>query len=101
MSAAHVVLLAGVFAPPLVLLTMGHAYRHRSTRARRVFWGGVTGYGAGLVFAAVAMLVPAVDWTGSSPLREMAVHAGPLAGWLLGIGVGWALATRRRENSHP
>ena len=101
MSAAHVVLLAGVFAPPLVLLTMGHAYRHRSPGARAAFWGGVVGYGAGLVLAAVAMFVPAVDWTGGSPLREMVVHAGPLAGGILGVGVGWALAAARREDSHP
>ncbi len=97
---AHVVLLAGVFAPPLLLLSMGHAYRHRSPRARGAFWGGVVGYGAGLVLAAVAMLVPAVDWTGGSPLRELVLHAGPLAGWLVGVGVGRALAARRRRNSH-
>jgi hypothetical protein len=100
-SAAHVVLLAGVFAPPLVLLAMGHAYRHRSARARGAFWGGVVGYGAGLVFAAAAMLVPAVDWTGGSPLREMVVHAGPLAGGILGVGVGWALAAARRKDARP
>ncbi|HSW31213.1 MAG TPA: hypothetical protein VLH75_17130 [Longimicrobiales bacterium] len=101
MSAAHVVLLAGVFAPPLVLLTMGHAYRHRSPRARGAFWGGVVGYGAGLVIAAAAMLVPAVDWTDGSPLRAVVVHAGPLAGCTVGQALGWALAAARRENSHP
>lgn len=101
MSAANVILLAGVFAPPLLLLAMGHAYRHRSAWARGAFWGGVVGYGVGLVLTAAAMLVPAVDWTGGSPLREMVVHAGPLAGGLLGLGMGWALAAARRENSHP
>lgn len=100
MSAAHAALLAGIFAPPLVLLAIGHAYRHRSHPARGLFWGGVVGYGAGLVATAAAMLVPAVDWTGGSPLREMVVHAGPLAGALLGMGVGWLLARGRRENSH-
>ena len=97
MSAAHVVLLAGIFVPPLVLLTMGHAYRHRSPGARGAFWGGVVGYGAGLVMGAAAMLVPAVDWTGDSALRETVVHAGPLAGCLLGLGVGWALAAGHRK----
>ena len=101
MSAARVALLAGVFGPPLLLLAMGHAYRHRSHPVRGSFWGGVVGYGAGLVLTGSAMLVPAVDWTGASPLREMVVHTGPLAGCLLGLAVGWALARGRRENSHP
>lgn len=101
MSAAHVLLLAGIFVPPLVLLGTGHAYRHRSRATRGAFWGGVGGYSVGLVLTAVAMLVPAVDWTGGSLLRESIVHAGPLAGFLLGVGVGRALAGGRRENSHP
>ncbi len=101
MSAAHAALLAGIFAPPLVLLAVGHTYRNRSHPARGLFWGGVVGYGVGLVVTAAAMLVPAMDWTGGSPLRASVVHAGPLAGALLGMAVGRLLARRRRENSHP
>jgi hypothetical protein len=100
-SAAQAVLLAGIFAPPLLLLAVGHTYRHRSHPARGLFWGGVVGYGVGLVVTALAMLVPAVDWAGGSALRAAVVHAGPLAGGLLGIAAGWALARLRRENSHP
>lgn len=99
MSAAHAVLLAGIFAPPLLLLAVGHAYRHRSHTTRGLFWGGVVGYGVGLGITAVAMLVPAVDWTGGSPLREMVVHAGPLVGGLLGMGMGRALARGHKNEA--
>lgn len=92
MSAGQVVLLAGVFVPPLLMLAMGHSYRHRTSAARSAFWGGVVGYGVGVLLTVAAMLLPTVAWAGA---REVIVHGSLLAGGLLGMAAGWALGGRR------
>lgn len=95
MSAGQVVLLAGVFVPPLLMLAMGHSYRHRTPPARSAFWGGVVGYGVGVIVTVIAMLVPAVAWGGGPVLRAFVVHGALLAGSVVGMAAGWAKGARR------
>jgi len=94
MSVARLVFLVGMFGPPLLLLAMGRSYRQRSVPARGAFWGGVFGYGVGVVLTLLAMLEPAVAWS-DSLMRELTVHGGLLAGSVVGMGSGWALGARR------
>lgn len=94
MSPGQAALLAGVFGPPLLMLALGHAYRHRSPGVRGAFWGGVVGYSLGVVLTVAAMLLPAVAWAGGSAAREFAVHGSLLAAGTLGIAVGWVLGRR-------
>lgn len=99
MTAAQAVLLAGIFLPPVILLAVGHAYRHRSTTVRGAFWGGVLGYGVGVVVTAAALLAPTVGWTGGSPLRALLIHGTLLAASALGMAVGGALAALRHGSA--
>jgi len=93
-TAAKVGLLLGLFGPPLLLLAVGHAYRHRSSKARAAFWGGVVGYGVGVVLTTLALMLPSVAWAEGSLLRSGAVHWSLLAGGVAGAAVGWALGAR-------
>lgn len=89
------VLLVGLFAPPLLMLAMGHSYRHRTPAVRRAFWGGVVGYGVGVLFTVATMLVPAVAWAGGPAAREAVIHGALLTGSTAGMALGWLLGRRR------
>lgn len=95
MSPGQILLLVGTLAPPLAMLALGHSYRHRGGGARGAFWGGVVGYGVGVVVTVAAMLLPAVAWAGGPVVREAVVHGALLAGSVLGMAVGLALGRGR------
>lgn len=81
-------LLAGFFFAPALLLALGHGLRKRVPRARSRFWGGVMGYGVGMVLAILAMMIPPNDWGGEGDLRSVVIHWAMAAGCLLGVSVG-------------
>lgn len=88
-----VVLLAGLFGVPMLLLWLGHRLRRRPAWLRGVFWGGVTGHSLGMLVTLAATHTPPVLWDHGG-WRSLAVHASLLAGAVLGAAVG---AGRRRR----
>jgi hypothetical protein len=94
------VLLVGLIAVPLALLSMGHGYRRAGRRARGAFWGGVAGYGIGVVLWAWATIAPPVMWDEASP-RIAAVVLALLVCGVLGMAVGAAVGRRPRRRAGP
>lgn len=82
-----IALLLGLIVVPGILSWLGHRLRQRSTRARGVFWGAVTGYGVAMVAFFVAALGPPLLW-GDGSLRHAVVYWGLLAGSAAGAAVG-------------
>jgi hypothetical protein len=70
-------LLLGLFGAPAVLLVLGHGFRRRSARARRAFWGGVIGFGAGTALTVGFGTFPPVGWGEDPSLRLWAVYWAP------------------------
>jgi len=99
MTVHGLALLLGLFGVPAVLAVLGHRFRERASPARRRFWGGVVGYGAGLAVALSAMMVPPVWWAGDGTLREVAVHWAMLAGVLVGVLAGHLLRGKGQTGS--
>lgn len=95
MSGGRVIFVFGLFIVPLTLVWYGHHLRRRSPNQRAIFWGGVIGYGIGVVITSVFMLVPPVDWAGGGRIREMAIQYSMVVLALLGIVS--AVATRWRH----
>lgn len=89
MTAHGAALLLGLFGAPTFLLFLGHGFRARSRRARRLFWGGVAGHSLGIVAATVAMVAPPVWWAGGGDGRVLVVHWAMLTGFLVGSAAGW------------
>ena len=85
---AGIALITGFFLVPAGLLVIGHRFRGRPARRRRVFWGATIGYLAGVVVASAAMMLPPVLWTNSPALRAAAVFWAMPAGALLGFVAG-------------
>lgn len=94
------VLLLGLIAVPLALLSMGHGYRRAGRRLRGAFWGGVAGYGVGVVLWAWATIAPPVLWDEASP-RIAAVVLALLGCGVLGMAVGAAVGRRPRRRAGP
>jgi len=80
-----------------VLLALGHNFRHRGPRTRSVFWGGCTGYLAGVLVTACCAFLPPFDWTGGATLRTVAIHWSAMLGALLGILITVAIAESAHE----
>lgn len=94
-SAAEVVFLAGLVLPPVVLLWLGHGFRHRSAELKWVFWGGITGYAGITMVWLAALMLPPVSWTAGHGGRPLVVYWGLLVGALAGALVGFAAAKTR------
>lgn len=84
----HLLFLTGLFLVPLVLLMLGHRLRDRTPTQRRMFWGGIIGYLAGMLVAVSAALYPPVHWPGTDSLRGLLVHGAMLFFGLLGMVSG-------------
>lgn len=69
MTTGLVVMLLGLFAVPAVLLWSGHRLRRRSRRRRAVFWGTLSGWGAGSGVALIAAMVPPAMWASDDIMR--------------------------------
>lgn len=82
-------LLAGMLGVPLVLLALGHGLRHRGRVGRGAFWGGVLGYGVGIIAWVVLAIGDATAWSLGSH-REVTVLVLLLASGGLGASVGIA-----------
>ena len=87
-------MLTGAFGVPVVLLVLGHQFRRRSPRARRMFWGAVIGHLLAVPIACAAAIYPAAEWDAGDRLR------GALGLWsllvlpLVGALVSVSLASR-------
>jgi glyoxylase-like metal-dependent hydrolase (beta-lactamase superfamily II) len=90
------VMLLGLIALPLALLSIGHGYRRAGRRLRGTFWGGVVGYGIGVVLWSWALLAPPVLWDEASP-RIAVVVLALLASGVLGMGIGAVIGRRPRR----
>ncbi|MGH7444496.1 MAG: hypothetical protein ACREKM_06450 [Longimicrobiales bacterium] len=84
-------LLVGLFVIPAVLLVIGHHLRRRPARMRRLFWGGVLGYLAGLIVATAAMLAPPIWWEGGGIARDILVYWAMPAGFVSGLALAAAV----------
>jgi hypothetical protein len=65
------VLLAGLFLVPVVLLWRGHRLRRQSARSRGAFWGAVIGHGIAATLALVASMIPPETWTSEEIARGL------------------------------
>jgi hypothetical protein len=83
------VLLAGVFGIPILLLWGGHRLRRRSARWRSAFLGALLGYAAAAVLSLWASMDPAAMWGSGDTLRGLlgywSLLIGPAVGALLGV----------------
>lgn len=86
-------LLAGMVIAPTLSLILAHRFRYRTLRARRVFWYGLMGWGGGLVVTVLAMIVPALQWSGGD-LRTALVYGAATGGFILGSGFGLLVPAR-------
>lgn len=86
-------LLAGFFVVPALLLWLGHRHRRATPARRRIFWGAVIGYLAGMLLMLVAIHYPPVLWAGSD-WRTAVVHWGMIAGTAVGAGIGRSVRRR-------
>lgn len=93
-----VMLLAGFFIAPALLLWLGHGLRRRTARARRAFWGGVIGHSLGMLVTLIAAHSPANPWS-EGGWRSAAVHGAMLAGALLGAALGAMAGSRRSHDA--
>ncbi|HEX2080518.1 MAG TPA: hypothetical protein VHG08_22635 [Longimicrobium sp.] len=93
MTDSRLALVVGLFVVPALLLWLGHRMRRQSAARRRVFWGAVIGYLAGMLVTLVAIHYPAVLWTGGG-WRTAVVHWGMVVGTAVGAG-GGIVATGR------
>jgi len=92
MTITRVVMLAGVFIVPALLLTVGHRLRRRAPRVHGVFWGAIVGHVIALAVGTVAAMTPAEAWAPTDTMRgALAVWSflvlpasGALLGWLRG-----------------
>lgn len=94
MSGAQAALLAGLFLAPALLLWLGHGFRRRSGRWRRVFWGAVIGHTLAMLLMTVAALYPPVEWGGEGFWRDFAVHWSLALGAIVGALAGAAQPRR-------
>lgn len=62
-------MLLGAFGVPVVLLVLGHRFRRRSPRARRVFWGALIGHLLAVPIACAAAMYPAAEWDAGDRFR--------------------------------
>jgi hypothetical protein len=92
MNVGMTALLLGLFIVPLLLLYLGHRLRRRSRRARGMFWGALVGHTAGALFATWYSMIPPEAWTSSDTTRGFFGLYGMLAGSLIGVLAGIALA---------
>jgi hypothetical protein len=95
---ARFAFLLGMVGVPLVLLALGHNFRHRPPRVRSLFWGAAAGYLVGLLVATACAFLPPVDWTGGPGLRTVAVHWSAVLGPLLGAALTIARGGRGHDH---
>ncbi len=86
---SNVVLLIGIFVVPIAALWLGHGFRDRTPRQRRIFWGMVIGYSIGLVLVSLALMADPVLWTEGEPMRSALVYWGLLASAVVGALAGF------------
>ncbi len=92
MTIHRLALLGGLFLMPILLLWIGHGFRHLARPVRYAFWGGVITHVLAIVLTVVLLTTPAVAWEPGS-LRAAAAHGSLLIGTLCGV-VGGYLAGR-------
>jgi hypothetical protein len=83
------VLLAGLFLVPIVLLWRGHRLRRQSDRFRGVFWGAVIGHCVGATAALVASMLPPEAWTSHDVARGVVGLWGLLLLPVVGGAIGY------------
>lgn len=89
-------LLLGIFGVPLALLGLGQRFRRRGRRARGAFWGGVLGYGVGLVVWSASLFLPPVLWDEAT--ARIAGVILPLLGiGVVGVAIGAVIGRKPRR----
>ena len=94
MTSGSLALLLGWFGIPLLLTWLGQRVRARTAAARAAFWGGVIGYGIGMMLFLAVALWPPVEWLDGSA-RERLVEWTLLSSALLGMTAGSVRAVLR------
>lgn len=90
LSALHVlVLLAGLFLVPVVLLWRGHRLRRQSGRFRGAFWGAITGHCIAATVALIASMIPPEAWTSADVARGVLGLWGLFLLPVLGGAIGY------------
>ena len=88
MNAGIVLFLVGLYVLPLALLWLGHHLKRRSARARRIFWGAVTGHCVAGTLALFAGMMLPEEWTAQERMRGFlglwSLLIFPLAGGIAG-----------------
>ena len=88
MTAGVFIFLVGLYVFPLVLLWWGHHLKRRSWRARRAFWGAVTGHCIAGTLALFAGILFPVEWEAQERMRGFlglwSLMIFPLAGAVAG-----------------
>jgi hypothetical protein len=91
----RIALLLGILGAPAVLLVLGHHLRRRTTKNKRLFWGGVIGHTVGLLTTLVAMMAPPVAWSEGDQVRSLLVHWSMIGGFAAGMAIA-AIVRRGR-----
>lgn len=91
MTFTLIVLLAGLFVVPALLLAIGHRLRKRTPRAQRAFWGAIGGHVVASIGAIVYSMIPPEEWRSGDVLRGTATFYAllvlPVIGALLGASL--------------
>lgn len=80
-------LLAGLFAPPLYLIVLGHRFRDTTDRQKSIFWGTTIGWLIAVVVVCLVLVLDPVLWP-ESGMRTAIVFRGLAIGAGFGFLVG-------------
>ena len=96
MTLPQIVLLAGLFVIPAVLLSVGHRLRRRSARVQSAFWGAIFAHIFASLAVAVFSMLPPEAWQSTDTMRGAVGFWSLLVAPAIGAAVG---ALRARTDS--
>ena len=83
-----VVLLAGLFVIPAVLLTVGHRLRKRNARVQSAFWGAIVAHIVASLAVVVFSMIPPEGWQSTDVLRGAIGFWSLLVAPVVGAAIG-------------
>jgi len=91
MTLQLILLLAGLFVVPAVLLSVGHRLRRRSARVQSAFWGAILAHIVASLAVVVFSMIPPEGWQSTDTMR------GAIGLWslLVAPAVGAAIGAAR------